>query len=178
MAEYWAKYTVDLDPCLYLTTNEHEQDLTRYLNGGHFASVFVESLTTEKLENFVQRNHGLRASSICRAAWALILGAFTGQTDICFYALQLSVSEGAGLGLARANVEPETTIYALLHQLRNDEEKSANFLFDIDSARLLASTNEFGKLCNTVLIDYNHYSARKCLQELDVSNLLCEIALG
>jgi len=172
MAEYWLKYVANLDLCLY-PTSEHEQYSMKCLNRGHFASIFVQNQREKELEEFLKRNHGLRTSSVYRAAWALILGAFTGQSEVCFYALQHSMFEGAGLGLVRASVEPEATIHSLLYRLLNDEEESTDFLFGVSSAGLKANMNKsIRKLCDTVLIDYNDYSAQQCLLDLEVGKFL------
>ncbi|VUC23411.1 unnamed protein product [Clonostachys rosea] len=73
---YWANYLKGAQPCHIPVGKSHDSDL-------EYGYIKLPQDTAEGLGRF-SRDHDITQAVVIQAAWAMVLGAFTGQEEVCF----------------------------------------------------------------------------------------------
>jgi amino acid adenylation domain-containing protein/non-ribosomal peptide synthase protein (TIGR01720 family) len=90
--EYWTKHLAHVEPCIFPAL-KHDAICEPTVQ-----SLSIELPGSDLLQEFVAE-HSVTLSSLFQAAWAVVLKAYTGMSEVCFGYL----TSGRGIDLPRAN---------------------------------------------------------------------------
>ncbi|RLM00575.1 hypothetical protein CFD26_108480 [Aspergillus turcosus] len=131
-AQYWTSYMKDCPPCLFPVTTQQTAALVP-------AQMRID-IGFERSAAFIARCKERHITTACaiRAAWAMVLRAYTASQDVCFgYVVSLrnapvkDVNQMFGVTIStqpcRVQIGPDTTLVELAQNIQNDYLESVPY---------------------------------------------------